>query len=172
MIDGQAIVSKAREYLNTPFHHQGRLKGVGVDCIGLVVGTAKELGLTTHDSTDYTRQPTGQELLRHLRGHTIPVLKDDAQIGDIVVFWVARRDKPQHIGFLTDKGIIHTYQGAERVVEHRLNEFWSVRVIHLFRFPGVAEGAKYVWPTPQGELEASYQRDEHGRFIEPGPCCE
>ena len=32
------VVAAAREWLGTPFHHQARLRGVGVDCVGLVIG--------------------------------------------------------------------------------------------------------------------------------------
>ncbi|NDC56413.1 MAG: hypothetical protein EBZ69_06345 [Alphaproteobacteria bacterium] len=30
------IVREAREWINTPFKHQGALKGVACDCIGLI----------------------------------------------------------------------------------------------------------------------------------------
>ena len=32
------IVAAAREYLDTPFVHQGRVKGVGIDCAGDLQG--------------------------------------------------------------------------------------------------------------------------------------
>ena len=41
----QDVVTAAREWIDTPFHHQARLKGVGVDCVGLVIGVARELAL-------------------------------------------------------------------------------------------------------------------------------
>ncbi|MBL0320066.1 MAG: hypothetical protein IPP74_12385 [Alphaproteobacteria bacterium] len=45
MTSNQKIISQARTWLGTPFHHQARLKGKGCDCLGLIVGVADELGL-------------------------------------------------------------------------------------------------------------------------------
>jgi cell wall-associated NlpC family hydrolase len=39
------IVTQARGWIGTPFHHQARLKGIGCDCLGLCVGVALELEL-------------------------------------------------------------------------------------------------------------------------------
>ena len=36
------IIQTARQWLDTPYHHQARVKGVGVDCIGLVIGVCWE----------------------------------------------------------------------------------------------------------------------------------
>ena len=49
------IVATAREYLLTPFHHQGRKKGVGIDCVGLIACVGHELGILDYDCTDYSR---------------------------------------------------------------------------------------------------------------------
>ncbi len=38
---GSDVVRTARTWLGTPYHHQGRLKGVGVDCAGLLIGVAQ-----------------------------------------------------------------------------------------------------------------------------------
>jgi hypothetical protein len=39
------IIAKAREYLGTPFHHQGRLKGQRMDCGGLPLCVGEDLGM-------------------------------------------------------------------------------------------------------------------------------
>ncbi len=41
------IVEKSREWIGTPFHEQGRQKGIGCDCVGLILGIAKEIGVTS-----------------------------------------------------------------------------------------------------------------------------
>ena len=51
------IVDKSREYLNTPFHHQGRVKYHGVDCVGLIICTFRELGINIEDVQGYTNVP-------------------------------------------------------------------------------------------------------------------
>ena len=39
-VTGQDVVAEARRWLGTPWRHQARLRGVGVDCGGLVVCVA------------------------------------------------------------------------------------------------------------------------------------
>jgi cell wall-associated NlpC family hydrolase len=40
----ERIVAEAETWLNTPFRHQGRLKGQGVDCVGFISEVAREAG--------------------------------------------------------------------------------------------------------------------------------
>ena len=63
------IVKTAREWVNTPFHHQGRVKGDGVDCAGLIIGVAHELKLSDFDYTSYGREPSKNMLTRLLDEH-------------------------------------------------------------------------------------------------------
>lgn len=132
------VVEKAREYIGTPFHHQGRVKGVGVDCIGLITGVAHELGLFTHDRTDYSRTPDGKTMLLELGKVLKPINVDDVQPGDMYIFWMSSCSKfPQHVGILTDHGIIHTYGDVEKVVEQSLDDFWKERIHSAYKYPGV-----------------------------------
>ena len=64
-------VRMARDYLGTPYHHQARLKGHGIDCVGLVVCVARELGVLPFDVdvTGYSRIPDGKALMHHLHAH-------------------------------------------------------------------------------------------------------
>jgi NlpC/P60 family putative phage cell wall peptidase len=129
------IVREARSYLGTPFRHQGRLRGVGVDCVGLVVGVGGALGLLDHDNATYPRQPDGETLLAELRGHLDEVPLADASLGDVLVFWFLRRRRwPQHVGIASACGIIHTHAHVGRVVEHGLDGAWRARLCHAFRF--------------------------------------
>lgn len=45
----QNVVSEARTWLSTPYHHQASIKGVGVDCIMLMVEVYKTCGLLAAD---------------------------------------------------------------------------------------------------------------------------
>lgn len=131
------IVDTAREYLGTPFHHQGRLKGVGVDCIGLLVGVAREMGLFVHDNTEYSRRPDGRTLLAELRKVLDEIPVEDAKPGDILVFWFQRRTRhPQHVGIKSEVGIIHTYEHIGRVVEAPIGG-WVRNITNAFQFRGI-----------------------------------
>jgi hypothetical protein len=70
------ILREARTWLDTPFCHQGRKKGVGVDCLGVLVGVARALRLraadgsflATHDSLAYGHYPDEATLRAGLDG--------------------------------------------------------------------------------------------------------
>lgn len=128
------VVDVARTYLNTPFHHQARLKGVGIDCIGLVVCVAKELGITVEDRTDYSDQPDGVTLIQKLEENLDCLPLEDLQPGDIVAIWFSNKKHPQHVAIVSDVGLIHTYSHVGKVVEHRINDVWRNRLHSGYRF--------------------------------------
>ena len=139
------IISQARSWLRTPFHHQGRVKGVGVDCIGLVVGVIEELKLSdgnggqlcAHDETNYSAVPDGVRLKAMLDKHLQPIMLSELAPGDIALFRF--QQQPQHVGFIANRadgtlGIVHCYSNSEVVVEHRLNEGWLSMLVQAYRF--------------------------------------
>lgn len=138
-----AIITEARRWLDTPFHHQGRVKGVGCDCIGLVLGVAGTLEMKSRrggllkacDEKAYGRLPDGEKLQSLLAQHLHEIPTTAVEPGDVLLF---RFDhNPQHVGLVSDRGIIHCYMQARRVVEHRLDEVWQARVVAAYRFDGV-----------------------------------
>lgn len=132
------IIAEARTYIGTPFHHQGRLKNAGVDCIGLVVGVAKIFGLEDYDDYVYPKYPEKNQLMPKLETILERVDIEDAEPGDVLVFWINRHTRiPQHIGLKTDVGMLHTFETIGRVVEHGLTKKWRRRLCAAFRFPGV-----------------------------------
>jgi cell wall-associated NlpC family hydrolase len=146
----QQIISAARSWLGTQYHHQGRLKRNsstqgGVDCIGLIIGVAKELGLKSKtgkylaefDETDYLAVPDGVSLKRFLDTHLVPVRKEKIKPGDVLLFKIFKH--PQHVGIATDYderhlGIIHCYSGSGKVVEHVLSDSWQRMLVSGYRF--------------------------------------
>ena len=136
IVTREMIVAEARKWLGTPFHHQGRVMGHGVDCAGLVACVGKALGLTCFDATGYGRSPDpramGGILARELVGIPVP----EARLGDVL--WMAFDKEPQHVAIVTDVGIIHATSAIGRVVEHGVNEIWRRRIRGAFAWPGVA----------------------------------
>jgi len=133
------IVAAARGWLDTPFHHQARLKGVGVDCLGLVIGVARELALI--DITGYPRVPNGKTLLPLARQHMTEIDRATMQPGDVVV--VSFDKEPQHFGVLGDYrhgglSIIHAASDPGRVIETRLMFSQQMKFVAAFVLPGVA----------------------------------
>ncbi|ARK56313.1 NlpC/P60 family protein [Burkholderia pseudomallei] len=131
----EQFVAEARSWLDTPYQHQGRLKGVGVDCIGLLACVAHALDLSDADFTDYERRPDGR-LRPVLETHLERVPLDEAQGADVLLF--AWSSTPIHIAIMTDAThIIHAYIPNRRVVESRLDEAMRVRVVAAYHVPGV-----------------------------------
>lgn len=132
-------MAEARKWLGTPYHHQGRVLGAGVDCLGLVAEVAKALDLCHHDANDYARVPEGDRLITDLRKHAGRELRAvEAQPGDILLFRFLRQ--PRHVAIKTDIGMIHAYAQAGKVVEHQLDVRWLAQCVCAFEFPGVRNG--------------------------------
>ena len=138
MVDRQDIIDAAREFIGTPWHHQGRLKGVGVDCVGLISLVSKQLSIPINDYTTYSRYPIGDRLLGELEAGGLSRV-EEPHVGSVLVFWLERPSKPQHTAFLTDKGILHAWYTARKVVEHSLTEWWTEHVHSYWDLPGVRE---------------------------------
>jgi cell wall-associated NlpC family hydrolase len=132
-------VEIARRYIGTPFHHQGRVPSVGLDCVGVLICVARELKLVASDFdvTGYHRQPDGADLMRHLSAHLEPVTQAEMQPGDIVC--VAFDKHPQHVGIVGDYrhgglSIIHAASKHGAVIETRLMFTQAMRFVAAFRF--------------------------------------
>ncbi|MBK3333562.1 C40 family peptidase [Burkholderia pseudomallei] len=131
----QQFVDEARTWLGTEYQHQGRLKGVGVDCIGLLACVARALGLSDADYLDYERRPDGR-LRPVLEQHLIRIPLDEADAADVLLF--AWASTPIHIAIMTDAAhVIHAYIPNRKVVESRLDEAMRSRVVAAYHVPGV-----------------------------------
>ena len=70
------LVETALTYLGTPFRHQGRTPGIGLDCAGLIICSANESGYHVDAPTVYGRRPRPKELLRYLSQFCVEVEND------------------------------------------------------------------------------------------------
>jgi NlpC/P60 family putative phage cell wall peptidase len=132
------IIAEARTWIGTPFHHQGRVKGAGCDCIGLCIGVGKVLGLVRaeFDYTGYRRTPTGKTLVEVLRESEFVEEVYEPHPGDILVFKIDI--EPQHVAFLSDSNtLIHSYAQARKVCEARYDSVWQKRYVTAFKFKGL-----------------------------------
>ena len=135
---GERVVAIARQYINTPYHHQARVPGVGIDCVGVLVCVAREIGVIgpTVDYTGYARNAKDDTLLQILDSH-LERLPDPAhaQAGDVLVFQIGKW--PHHVAIKTGADtLIHSYAGVGRVVETQIGDEWKRRVIAAHRIPG------------------------------------
>lgn len=140
------ILPTARGYLGVPFKHQGRSRQ-GADCVGLLVMVARDLGLAHSDVLTYSRNPSPRKMLDSLavsceRVSGRDALKLDADLsawsvsqpGDIVVYWFSAPNRPQHVAFRSERGMLHTWGSVGKVVEHGLTDWWLERVHSVWRY--------------------------------------
>lgn len=126
------VVTTARGYLNTRWLHQGR-QANGMDCAGLVVRVAHDLGLSDFDCADYGRLPLGQKMRAIMDANMDRVAI--YQPGDVLL--MRFETEPQHLAIVTDYGIIHALAQARKVVEHGLNDVWIARIVAAYKFRGI-----------------------------------
>lgn len=146
MITREQVVDEARSWVGTPYQHQARIKGIGVDCAGLLIGVARALGIVSpiFDVTGYTRRPDGWSLIETCEQHMQAIERADMGPGDAVV--VRFDSEPQHFGLIAPYShgglsIIHAASKHNRVIETRLlfgDGTRAMKFVQAYRLPGVA----------------------------------
>lgn len=118
-LDRDKIIKVARSWLGTPWHHNQRQKGVGVDCANFIVGTIEECGYPRLDLGNYSKRPEGDSLLRIMEQYGVET--DNIAQGDVLVFAAAFKGPPTHLGFAVENeesiGLIHADSRRGEVVE-------------------------------------------------------
>ena len=118
----------------------------GVDCLGLLIGVAKELDIlsktrepfSAFDEMNYSLSPDGEYLKTMLTRLLYSVSVDEMQSGDIALF---RMDNnPQHLAVInkSEDGsftMVHAYAPSRMVVENSLDDFWKEAMVAVFRVP-------------------------------------
>jgi len=129
-----AIIAAARSQIGTPFHHLGRLPGIRLDCAGLVVHVAREIGADYLDVDGYSNHPSQGMLEAALDRQ--PCLRRvsliDRQPGDVLL--MRFKGDPQHLAICAGDTVIHAYADNGYVCEHRLADVWVARIVRVYRF--------------------------------------
>ena len=125
------IIAAARECLETPFRHQGRIKGLALDCAGLAVHVMQTLNLPYRDLHGYSRIPHDGKLKSALDLQPSFERVDKPEPGDVLLLKFGR--EPTHVGIFTGTTLIHAYEPAGKVCEHGLDDYWHERVVAVYR---------------------------------------
>jgi cell wall-associated NlpC family hydrolase len=125
MFDPTKIAQTARQYCGVPWRHQGRNPETGLDCVGLCIATAANLGIHFVGNPAYARSHDGSELIATLGRFLIPVRKENWRTGDVGLF--KESGYPVHLGFLAIKAgartVIHAHARRRKVVEETLDGY-------------------------------------------------
>jgi len=139
------IVKEALSWVNTPFAHQGHIKGVGVDCVNFIAEVARVTNATpdVEFERNYRQRSDGSQMLAELMRYMEPVESlEGALPGDVLALCDEHlKDKgtTRHLGFLTQTEprpmIDHA---SERGVHHHIvNLHFRRRIVSIWRVPNV-----------------------------------
>jgi cell wall-associated NlpC family hydrolase len=131
----QRVIKVAESWLGTPYHHMGRVKGVGVDCGTFLCEVYHEAGVTDFIGLEYypfdwhlhrDEEKYLEILLRYVR------IVSRARAGDIIMYRFGRvashsaiiTTYPQVINCFVKIGVCTEYDGSSRLpFERRIGIF-------------------------------------------------
>lgn len=139
------LIESAFSWIDTPYHHQARVKGAGVDCAQLMAGIAIDCGLITESiklpqdySPEWHLHNREERLVNHLLEFgCIQKSVEDTLPGDIIGFKIGRA--VGHLGIMVNETqFIHAQcmVDPQRVVLNTLSADWKKRHTVTFSFPG------------------------------------
>ena len=132
------IVAEARTWLDTPYRHQGAVKGRAVDCVNMVNEVLIACGVHARRPLPaYRTRPHPDGRLRgQVEGYMTRIPVEQATVGDVLMFAVHGRDT--HLAILTGPDtIIHAYLANRRVCEHSMGSVFGALVSAAFRAEGL-----------------------------------
>ncbi len=146
MTTGFDVATEARTWLGTPYIHQGRSKGVGVDCLGVIVRVARDLDLFDYDVDGYDAVANGFKI-RDVGDELFDIITpDQLDVGDVLL--IAFSHFPTHLAIITSTDplrILDAHSNTGRVSEYRCPPQWfepkteskKARVVRCYRYPGL-----------------------------------
>lgn len=132
------VVFEALTWLRTPWHHAARIKGVGVDCVNLLIAVYSKVGLI--DEFNLEAYPRDWNLHRDEPLFIKGLLKfadvvSEPEIGDVAMFRFGRHAAHGGIIIEHDK-VLHAYLNFGRVtiteistseLQGRLTNYYRIR---------------------------------------------
>ncbi|MCF3596129.1 NlpC/P60 family protein [Rhodobacteraceae bacterium LMO-12] len=137
------IVRAARDWIGTPYRHQGAVKGAGCDCLGLIRGVWREIHGQEPEavpaySMDWSEPQGDERLWAAARRHLQRCVEGEMLPGDVLLFRMRAGSVAKHLGIVGEAGaaltFIHSYSG-HGVVESPLAAPWRRRIVARFKFP-------------------------------------
>ena len=135
----EAVVAAAREWLGTPYRHQASRKGVGCDCLGLVLGVWRELyGEVPEEpgpyAPDWAAGGPADALMEAAHRHCL-AKAGEPEAGDLVLFRWKRGLPARHAGIMVASDrFIHAYEGHAVLISALVPQ-WRRRIAGTFSFP-------------------------------------
>jgi cell wall-associated NlpC family hydrolase len=135
MRNSDEIIEAARRWIGVKWKHQGRTRS-GIDCLGLIVLVAKELGISEVDQKTYSPRPDGSSLVKRFGEEMDEIPLTEIRQGDVILF--ADSAFPCHVAFVSQKHsklyIIHAHATRRQVLEERYAYEWLDKARKAYRF--------------------------------------
>lgn len=144
------VITEARRWIGTPYHHQARLRGHGSDCIGTVCGVGLALGLMGDDFRErfkpfegYSRVPNPRVMRRAMETFFDPLPTPRDQLPPLAsIAWLEwREDLPMHLAIIASFAdrptMIHSFEPVRQCVEHTFDPSWRERVHSFWSYRGL-----------------------------------
>lgn len=142
MANREQIVAAARALKGTPFQHQGRIPGRGIDCAGVPIVVANRCALVVNfEFKGYSRFPRPEMVRRELTKNMdlVPGGFAAARTGDLA--WISYLGYATHMGIVAELDgyltVIHSSERDGGVVESRIDEQLARDIRGVFSFRGV-----------------------------------
>ena len=133
----EQIIQVAFDWLGTPYHHHGRIKGVGVDCVQFLIAVFSECGLAQGAETgpypqDWHLHRSEEKYLAGIQQYAKQTATPEP--GDIALFRFGRCVSHAGIVLPEQRTVIHAYVGSGVILSSldgqelvgRLHSFWRV----------------------------------------------
>jgi len=135
----EQFVNELTEWVGTPHHSNENKKQIGCDCVGMIVGALREIGLHDYFSIDdviltrtYKAGITSSVVLGFMGRNFDRIAPTDAITGDLLILKYSER--VQHIAVLM-KGntLIHSCDRLKKVVIEKYSKGWRTRTVGVYR---------------------------------------
>ncbi len=140
------VIADARALIGTPYLHQARLPGVGIDCLGVPIVVARQRGMVTEafDINGYGKFPDGT-MVAKADAYMTRITQDEMREADCVV--VMFDSDPQHFGILVPYrhgglAMVHASSTHKKVIETRLlfgKDVRAMKFVAAYRLPGITD---------------------------------
>lgn len=127
-----AIVDAVRTCVGTRFRSQGRVPGLGLDCVGVVLVAAAAAGIGVIAPAPYALGGDHEMDIEDALASAGCQKVEVPLIGDIII--AAPSPLRRHLAVKTPAGVVHAHAGLGRVVEGPLDPTWVITGV--WRFPG------------------------------------
>jgi NlpC/P60 family putative phage cell wall peptidase len=138
------IITAALDWLGTPYRHQGHRKGVGCDCLGLLLGVWREVyGVLPERpyayAPDWAEGSGREDFLAAARRHCREIGADEARAGDLLLFRWRDGFPAKHAAILVGSDrFVHAYEGSAVMVSTLVPQ-WRRRIAAAFVLPDPAD---------------------------------